>query len=428
MVYQNVVYIVMPIIVAIFLIFSFQYWFVLFFGLFAKPVKFKTQTQKLKYGIVICARNEEKVIAELVKSIKNSQYDQDKLQTFVIAHNCTDKTAEKARNAGAIVYEYSNSSERTKGYALKKIFEFIEQDYGIQSFDGYHIFDADNIVDSLYFEKMNDAFLHYDKKNVITSFRNTKNFGKSIQTINYGLMFMFHTTIESNARMKFKMSSKILGSGFLISNEMVKDGWNITIPSDDSDFTVEQISEGKNVKYCDEAMFYDEQPTKFKDMWRQRLRWVFGNRIVWRKRFKSLIKNIFSSKKEDDKKISKSSSIDILFMISPISFIGFLILLLNILLVSLGPIFGANATQMWIDWAISFSISHAIIYLILFVIGIITYARGRKRVQRVPWWKMIISLFIWPLFLALYFPLQIVAIFKNINKFNWTQIEHNKNI
>lgn len=430
MVYQTTVYILMPVIVAIFLLWSLQYWIILVIGLFAKQSKFKTQIQKLNYGVVICARNEEKVIADLIKSIQNSDYDQNKLQTFVIAHNCTDKTAEEARKAGAIVYEYSNPNERTKGFALKKIFEFIERDYGIQSFDGYHIFDADNIIDKKYFEKMNDAFVYYDKKNVITSFRNSKNFGENIQTINYGLMFIFHTTIESNARMKLNMSSKILGSGFLISNEMVKDGWNITIPSDDSDFTAEQILEGKNVKYCNDAMFYDEHPTKFMDMWRQRLRWVVGNRIVFKKRANDLFKNIFSVKKEKnkDKKVSKLSSSDILYMISPISFIGFLILLLNIILVALGPLFGANGEKMWIDWGISFGISNLILYFLLFLIGIIVFLREKKRVQHVPWWKMTISFFVWPLFLLLYFPLQIVAMFKNTKKFKWAEIEHSKTV
>ena len=58
---------------------------------------------------------------------------------------CTDRTAEIAREHGAIVMERFDEEHKTKGYALqwflnKKIEE--NADY-----DAFCIFDADNIVD-----------------------------------------------------------------------------------------------------------------------------------------------------------------------------------------------------------------------------------------------------------------------------------------
>lgn len=428
MVYEKVVSILMIIIEIIIFIFPLEHLLICLVSLFAKPNKFKTQTEKLKYGVIICARNEERVISGLINSIKNAKYEQNKLQIFVIAHNCTDKTAEKARESGAIVYEYSNPNERTKGFALKKIFEFINEDYGIQNFDGYHVFDADNIVDSEYFEKMNDAFLNYDKKYAITSFRNSKNFGHNNQTANYGIMYIICSTLESNGRMKINGTARILGSGFLVSNEMVKNGWNITIPSDDTDFTIEQTLEGKNVKYCHDAMYYDEHPTKFKDMWRQRLRWAVGSRLVCRKRFKSLMANIFSFKKrQDGQKRLRFNSLDLLFAILPVGFIGTLATLIHIFLISLAPLFGAESIKMWTGWAILFSISLMIFYVWLYIIGIICYIKERKRIKGVSRWRKITSLFLWPFFGMLLIPIQIVAMFKNIKKFTWTQIDHVNN-
>lgn len=63
----------------------------------------------------------------MIKSIRKSDYPQDKLDIFVVAHNCTDKTAEVARAAGAIVYEYNNPNECTMGFAFKALFKFIEK-------------------------------------------------------------------------------------------------------------------------------------------------------------------------------------------------------------------------------------------------------------------------------------------------------------
>lgn len=142
-------------------------------GVFAKK-KFPKAKVKHKYGIIIPARNEEPVVGGLIQSVYKNNYPQDKLQVFVIAHNCTDKTAEVARNLGATVYEYNNPDERTMGYAFKYLFEQIEKDYGTQNYDGFFLFNADNILDANYFEKMNDAFDATEGKSVITSFRNSK--------------------------------------------------------------------------------------------------------------------------------------------------------------------------------------------------------------------------------------------------------------
>ena len=123
------------------------------FGLFGNK-KYPTSTKKGRYGCIIPARNEENTVADLIKSIRKSDYPQDKLDIFVVAHNCTDKTAEVARAAGAIVYEYNNPNECTMGFAFKALFKFIEKNYNTQSYDGFFLFNADNIVAENYFTKM----------------------------------------------------------------------------------------------------------------------------------------------------------------------------------------------------------------------------------------------------------------------------------
>ena len=40
-------------------------------------------------------------------------------------------------------------------------------------------------------------------------------------------------------------------------------------------------------------MYYDEHPTTFKAMWRQRLRWAKGTLIVCKKRIGGLFKTVF---------------------------------------------------------------------------------------------------------------------------------------
>ena len=102
-------------ILAIFGILGTPFWLI---GLFFTR-KFKPAKVQHKYAICIAARNEETVIGNLLESIRKQDYPSQLLTVFVVADNCTDKTAAVARKYGAICYERFNDKERTKGFALQ---------------------------------------------------------------------------------------------------------------------------------------------------------------------------------------------------------------------------------------------------------------------------------------------------------------------
>ena len=102
---------------------------------------------------MIAARNEKNVIGNLLDSINKQDYPSHLITTFVVADNCTDNTAEIARNKGAICYERFDEEHKTKGFALQYLLEKIEEDYGRMSFEGYFIFDADNLLNKNYISK-----------------------------------------------------------------------------------------------------------------------------------------------------------------------------------------------------------------------------------------------------------------------------------
>ena len=55
-----------------------------------------------RFMMIIPAHNEEKVVRDLVESLKNLDYRKDLYDIYVIADNCTDNTAQIAKEAGAI--------------------------------------------------------------------------------------------------------------------------------------------------------------------------------------------------------------------------------------------------------------------------------------------------------------------------------------
>jgi len=156
----------------------------------------------------------------LIKSIQKNKYPQNKLQIFVIAHNCNDDTAKISRDLGAIVYEYNNPLENTMGYAFKYLFSKIEEDYGTQNYDGFFLFNADNILSVDYFEKMNDAFEYFKGERVITSCRNSKNFGANVISASYGLYFLSGCRFECRGRSVLDCSTRVQGTGYVINSNI----------------------------------------------------------------------------------------------------------------------------------------------------------------------------------------------------------------
>ncbi|MEG2261086.1 MAG: glycosyltransferase family 2 protein, partial [Raoultibacter sp.] len=115
----------------VFLAFSLCYVYQLYYVLVVltrKPKQLVAKTNH-RFAAVISARNENAVIGDLIHSIKVQNYPQELIDVFVVADNCTDNTAEVAREAGAIVFPRFNKKEVGKGYALDYCFSCIREHY-----------------------------------------------------------------------------------------------------------------------------------------------------------------------------------------------------------------------------------------------------------------------------------------------------------
>ena len=270
--------------------------------------KFDKAKNNHKYGILIAARNEETVIGNLLDSINKQDYPKELIDIFVVADNCTDDTAKIACKYGAKCYERFDEDHKTKGFALQFLLENIKRDYGIESYEGYFIFDADNLLNKNYISKMNDAFDSGEK--IITSYRNTKNFDENWIASTYALHWIRSIRTHHRARSVLHLATNIQGTGFLFSNEIVKNGWKYTGLTEDRALTADAVARGYQITYQDEAEFFDEQPISLKVALRQRLRWSKGHLMAFAESGPQLFINIFfgklfiKDKWKEDKKYS----------------------------------------------------------------------------------------------------------------------------
>jgi len=350
--------------------------------------KFPEASEYHKYAVVIAARNEEAVIGNLLDSINRQDYPSDKIKVFVVADNCSDKTAEIAREHGALCYERFDSEHCTKGYALQFLFRNIENDFGIESFEGYFIFDADNLLKSDFIRKMNDAFDSGEK--IITSYRNTKNFDSNFIAAGYALHWLRTARLESRGRSVFNFSTRLQGTGFLISSELLRNGWEHTSLTEDRELSTVAAIKGIRISYQHEAHFYDEQPISMKIVWRQRRRWAKGHLYAFTHCFKDLILGVFKRKSLQDKLIC----FDMNLTNTPYCMIMIPLKLISALLVVLTSPAGISF------WTITTEIFSIIIleHLGMIPIGLLLFFTERDRIPKIAFHKKILYCITFPLF------------------------------
>ena len=361
-----------------------------------------------KYAVLISARNEQAVIKNLIDSIKKQNYYSDCIDIFVVADNCTDKTAKVAKDAGAIVWERKSKKLVGKGYALDFLYNKINSAYPDNDYSGFFIFDADNILDKNYIAEMNKTFS--EGYRVVTCYRNSKNYSCNWISAGYALWFLRESKYINEARMLLGTSCSISGTGFLVSSEILREigGWKFFLLTEDIQFTVHNIIRGERIGYSRNAVVYDEQPVKFSQSWKQRMRWAKGFYQVFLKYGKDLCKGVVKSK--------SFACFDMLMIIIPAILMHSMTLIMNILAVILAESKGFDSREL-IKLMLYSLIS---MYFIMYSLGLITTITEWKNINCSNFKKLLYT-FTFPIFLSTYIPISVIALFKNVK---WEPIKH----
>ena len=358
------------------------------------------------YAVLICARNEEKVIADLINSLRLQTYPSDKIHVFVLADNCTDSTSSIARNAGAAVYERRDNRYFGKGYALESLLGYIDRDYP-DGFDGYFVFDADNVLKEDYIEQMDRVFS--EGNDIVTSYRNSKNYADNWISAGYALWFLRESRYLNHARFLLKTSCAVSGTGFLVSLKVMEEigGWPFHMLTEDIEFSIHQITNGKKIAFCEDAELFDEQPVTFSQSWHQRMRWARGYLQVFEGYGLSLVRGAL---KGSFSCFDMSMTIMPAFILSTISIFGDLAL----------GIWGASIGDNVMIAVHSIGSLLSSMYLMLFSLGAVTTVTEWQHIQTSTT-KKILYTFTFPLFMFTYIPISIAALFVNPG---WKPIHH----
>ena len=402
------------------LVFSvcFLYQVVFFFiGLIRGQVKIPPAKKQHTYAFFIAAHNEEAVIANLVKSIKDQDYPSELIDVFVVADACTDNTAQAAREAGAIVYERNDLSRKGKSLVMDYGFDRILREYPGKH-EAFFIFDADNLLSRDYVTIMNDAF---DQGYLaLTSYRNSKNFGSSWISSAYATWFIREARYLNNARMICHTSCAVSGSGYLVSAKLIEGmkGWDFHTLTEDIQFSTFCAIHGVRIGYAP-AEFFDEQPVTLKASIKQRMRWTKGFYQVLFTYGRHMFKSIG--------KFHRFAAYDMLMVVGPAMLLTLMCLLVNVTFIAVGSLsHGFLATDAEIEMAIgSIIMMLAYMYGTFFVMGLSTTITEWKHIHCPQKWRIFTNLFTFPLFMFTYVPLTVAALFLKVD---WVPTPHDVSV
>lgn len=229
-----------------------------------------------KFAVLIPARNEAKVIGNILQSLKEQTYPQEHFDVWVIVEDINDPTVEIVNKFGYryFVRDELTPNRKTKGFALQEVIRHFKTT-GLH-YDAYMIFDADNLMDKNYIEVMND--LRGSGVQVGLGSRAFTNADHNWMTACSAIMFCYMNRVTSSGRTILFHKATLMGTGYFINSDIIDEigKWIFTGMTEDIQLTSYCYYRDIYMKFYPLVRFYDEQSPVFKTMHIQHLRWVFG--------------------------------------------------------------------------------------------------------------------------------------------------------
>ena len=227
----------------------------------------------LRLAVVVPAHNEEKLIGTCVRSLLLSRHQA--VSIFVVAHNCTDQTAQAAAAAGAEVLTLNGPGG--KGLALDYGFKHVLA----QGAEAVLVIDADSTVTSNLLDEVSAVFqagagavqTRYQVANTDTNFR----------TRLAALALLGMNVVRPRGRARLGLSCGIFGNGFALSAAtLLRVPYTANSLVEDLEYHLRLIAAGIRVEYLDRATVFGEMPEKSAAAATQRARWEGGRKLMRR--------------------------------------------------------------------------------------------------------------------------------------------------
>ena len=367
--------------------------------LFKRRVPVRKHAPKSRIAAIIPARNESAVVGKLVESLLAQDYPRELFDVYVVPNNCSDDTEGVARKAGAKILKVEGPIH-SKGDVLRGAFLQLSE---TGCYDGYCVFDADNLVAKGFFASVNDALCSGYR--VAQGFRDSKNPFDNWMSGSMSVFYWFMSRLYNESRSRLGIPCHLNGTGFMVADEAIRAiGWDTHSLTEDLEFTALSALAGYKVGWMPDARIYDEQTTRFWDSCVQRRRWTAGSLQCMRRYVPGLLK----------KHTVASLDMAVLFLSNLMCVIG--------IVPAVGTALGLLPFFMSHPWRILSLVLLGVVYYLICCAGAALLYRAEGKLER----RSIPGIFGFPIFLVTWMPINLIACFTPPPR--WKEIRHDRGL
>lgn len=369
---------------------------------FKKP-PYKRAAEKRMISLVIPARNESKIIGDLLASIEKQDYDREFFDINVIVKAADDPTVALAEKAGARVFVVADQT--CKGDALDGYFKAIWEELG--RYDAFVIVDADAVLTKGYLRELNNALEH--DYHVFITRKFIKNYlgGRKKRTVFTNCSALTWPIIDdlgNKYRTQNDMPLTLCGQGMMVRREVVEriGGWPYRTLTEDYELKLDGMLKGFKSMFYPYAILYTEEALNHRENYLRRLRWLTGYSQCDKKYKKQI--------KEQAKKRGKITlgEVEYLFGLYPVIAFSVVSILTIVAGGALALWYFFSGSELWKTALIYLSaLPFGVMYVLLFGYSVLAMLACPEMFSALSVWEKIGMLFFNPLYLLEYFPIYI---------------------
>lgn len=242
-------------------------------------------SRTIRFDVIVPAHDEEAGIAHTVARLLSLDYPKEAFRVRVVADNCSDQTADRARAAGAQVWVRSDPVRRGKGHALQHGFERSLEDGFAEA---VVVIDADTAPS----ENLLRAFaarLAAGAEAVQAEYR-VANPHSSWRTRLMAVAFTLFHQVRSRGRERLGVSCGLRGNGMCFARQLLR-----AVPHrafsivEDLEYGIQLGRAGVRVHFAQEASVLSDMVAEERASRSQRRRWEGGRWALARREGPALL-------------------------------------------------------------------------------------------------------------------------------------------
>jgi hypothetical protein len=228
---------------------------------------------RMRFVVLIPAHDEQDGIADTLASLACCQYPSESTRAVVIADNCTDRTADRAREAGAEVWERHSAAQRGKGFALIWALQRLWADR--ECYDAVVILDADCLVSPNLLGAM-DTRMRAGAGAVQVRYVVGNPNASHAAALRYAA-FALMDTVRPMGKQRLGLSCGLFGTGMAFTAELLdRAPWAATGLVEDFEYHMRLVDVGERAEFAAEAWVSSAMPISFGKSSGQQARWEQG--------------------------------------------------------------------------------------------------------------------------------------------------------